>query len=128
MMPGMGPGMGGMPGGMGGGFGWGDMEKKDPEMFKLLKADMDLERQTRELAMQYRQTSSDGRAKIKEKVKELVAKHFDVRQQRRALELKRLEAELQRLRETMERRLKARDKLVTDRVSDLLGREDEASF
>jgi hypothetical protein len=124
----MGPGPGGMPGGFGGGFGWGNLEKNDPEMFKLMKADMDLERQTRELAMQYRQAPSDQRAKLKEKVKDIVAKHFDVRQERRALELKRLEAELQRLRETMERRLKARDKLVSQRVSDLLGREDEASF
>jgi hypothetical protein len=127
----MGP--GGPPGGMPGmGRGPRDhlefLEKNDPEMYKLVKADMDLERQTHQLAMQYRQASSDQRAKLKDKIKDLVGKHFDVRQERRALELKRLEAELQRLRDSMDRRLKAREKLVEDRVSDLVGHEEETGF
>ena len=104
------------------------LEKNDPEMFKLFKADMDLEHQTRHLAMQYRRASSDDRPKLKAQLKDLIAKHFDVRQERRALELKRLEAELGRLREAMERRLKAREKLVEQRVSDLVGREEEPTF
>jgi hypothetical protein len=134
MMPGMGPGPGGMlPGGPIGGPGgmgtpWSMMEKTDPEMYKLMMADMKLERETRELAVQYRQAPSDRRAEIKEKIKELVAKHFNVRQERWALDIKRLEAKLQQLRERMERRLKARDKLVAERVSELLGREDEEHF
>jgi hypothetical protein len=104
------------------------LEKSDPEMYKLVKADMDLERQSRELAMQYRRASSDERAKLKDKIKELVAKHFDVRQERRALELKRLETQLQKLRENIERRKQARDKLVDQRVSELVGREEEIEF
>jgi hypothetical protein len=104
------------------------LEKADPEMFKLVKADMDLERQSRELAMQYRRASSDERAKLKDKIKEVVAKHFDVRQDRRALELKRLEAQLQHLRESIERRKNERDKLVEQRVSELVGREEEEGF
>jgi hypothetical protein len=130
-----GPGMGGPMGGAGMGRPEGGprdhlefLEKNDPEMYKLVKADMDLERQTRQLAMQYRQASSDQRAKLKEKIKDVVGKHFDVRQDRRALELKRLEAELQRLRESMDRRLKAREKLVEQRVSDLVGHEEETGF
>jgi hypothetical protein len=104
------------------------LEKSDPEMYKLVKADMDLERQSRELAMQYRRASSDERAKLKDKIKEVVAKHFDVRQERRALELKRLETQLQRLRESIERRKNDRDKLVDQRVSELVGREEEERF
>jgi hypothetical protein len=104
------------------------LEKADPEMYKLVKADMDLERQSHELAMQYRRASSDERPKMKEKIQELVAKHFDVRQERRALELKRLETQLQRLRETLERRKNARDKLVEQRVSELVGHEEEMKF
>lgn len=127
--PGMGPGMGGP--GMAGPAGRGELqflEQHDPEMYKLVKADMDLERQTGQLAMQYRQAPTDQRAKLKEKLKNLVGKHFDVRQERRVLELKRLEAELQRLRESMDRRLKAREKLVEERVADLVGREEETGF
>jgi hypothetical protein len=130
--PGMGPG-GEAVGGLGMGRGSRDLhleylEKYDPEMYKLVKADMDLERQTRELAMQYRRAPSDQRAKLKEKIKEVVGKHFDARQERRTLELKRLEAELQRLRESVERRQKAREKLIDDRVSDLVGHEEESGF
>ena len=75
------------------------MKDRDPEMYKVLKEDRDLEHRTRELAMQYRRASSDERTKIKQQLEETVNKHFDVRQQRRTLELKRLEGELQRLRE-----------------------------
>jgi hypothetical protein len=102
--------------------------KHDPEMYKLIKADMDMERQTRDLAMQYRRATSDERAKLKEQIKELVTKHFAVRQERRALELKRIEADVQRLRESMERRQKAREKLIEQRVSELVGRDEEPTF
>ena len=104
------------------------MRETDPEMFKLLSQNMDLERQSRELAMQYQQAASGEREKIKQQIVELVNKHFDVRQERRALELKRLETQLQRLRETMEKRSKARKELVERRVSELIGREDEVGF
>jgi hypothetical protein len=104
------------------------MQKIDPEMYKLLKEDRDLERQTRELAMQYHRAPSSQREKLKPQIVELVNKHFDVRQQRRSLELKRLEDELQRLRETIDRRSKARKEIVEKRVSELVGREDDLRF
>jgi hypothetical protein len=107
---------------------WRSIEKNDPEMFTLLRQDMDMERQTRELAMQYRQATKDDREKVKQQIEELVGKHFDVRQQRRALELKRLEQELGRLRETMERRSKARKEIVERRVSELTGQGDDMGF
>jgi hypothetical protein len=107
---------------------WGSMEKNDPEMYQLLKSDMDLDRQARELAMQYTRAPKDQREKIRQQVQELVDKHFEVRQQRRSLELKRLEDELKRLREAMERREKARKELVGKRVTSLLGTDDEVGF
>lgn len=104
------------------------LEKADPEMFKLLKEDRDLGRQSHELAMQYRRAPSDQREKLKQQIADLVGKHFDVRQQRRALELKRLESELQRLRDLADRRANAKKELVEKRVSELVGREDEVRF
>jgi hypothetical protein len=97
-------------------------------MFKLMKEDMDLDRQSRDLVLQYRKATSDQRDKIKAMVVETVNKHFDVRQQRRALELKRLEEELQRLRDSVEHRTRARKELVEKRVSELLGKDDQAGF
>jgi hypothetical protein len=130
LMPG-GPMQGGpMPGGPGGGSGGGmmpppmmlhEMQKQDPEMFKLIQEDMTLEHQARELATQYRHASGEDREKLKKQVVETVTKQFEVRQQRRSLELKRLEDELKRLRELVDRRAKAKKDLVQKRVADLIG-------
>ena len=130
-MPG-GAGMGRMGGGhgMGGQFGmWGgpEMERQDPEMFKLMKEDDDLDRQTREVAMRHRRAPTEERVKIKQQLTDLVGKQFEVRQQRRMLELKRVEEELKRLREAIDRRKEARDSLVNKRVQQLIG-EDMVDF
>jgi len=106
---------------------WESLEQRDPEMYKLLKADHDLERQTRELAVQYRQAPDDEKSSIEKQMKEVVDKHFQVRQDRRRLELKRLEEELKRLRDSFEQRNKAREGIVEKRVSQLLG-EDAPGF
>jgi 2-oxoglutarate dehydrogenase complex dehydrogenase (E1) component-like enzyme len=107
---------------------WESLEKTDPEMYKAVKTDMDLDRLTRELAMQYPRAPSDQRDRIKKEVEKAVAQQFEVRQQRRVLELKRLENELLRLHEAMDRRGKAREQLIQKRVSELLGHDDQPAF
>jgi len=107
---------------------WDALERTDPEMYKLLKQDSDLERRTRELAIQYRRASGEQRPEIRRELEKLVAEHFQVRQDRRLLELKRLEEELARLREAIQRRDDARQTLVHDRVLELLGEEDDLDF
>jgi hypothetical protein len=97
-------------------------------MFKLLKQEMDLERRTRELADDYRQTPAAKRDEIKKQLAKLVDQQFDVRQQRRQLELKRLEEELKGLRDAIERRNKARQQIVEKRVTELLGPEEDGGF
>jgi len=104
------------------------LEKNDPEMYKFSKEEADLERRTRELAMQYRRAPAAERDEIKQQLEKLVNQHFDARQQRRQLEIKRIEEELQRLREAIDRRNKARKELVGKRVTELLGQEDEMGF
>jgi hypothetical protein len=94
----------------------------------LLKEDMELDRQTHELAMRCRQAPKEQLADMKKPLQELVNRQFEVRQERRNLELKRLDTEIQRLREAIDRRSKARDKIVEQRMSDLLGIEGELSF
>ena len=107
---------------------WDVLQKRDPQMYKLLREDYELERQARELAIQYRRASGEQRAEIKEQLGELVDKHFEVRQQRRRLELKRLEEELERLREAIEARNEARDDLVRQRVAEILGDQGGLEF
>lgn len=103
---------------------WDGLEKIDPEMYKLLKDDYDLERRARELTIQYRRAATAQRTEIKQQLTQLVNKHFDVRQERRLLELKRLEEELKRLRDAIDQRSEARAELVGKRVSELLGKEE----
>ena len=107
---------------------WDTLEKNDPEMYKLLKDDYDLESQERELVIQYRRAPAAQRTTVKQQLSELVNKHFEVRQDRRLLELKRLEEELKRLREAIDRRNEAREGLVGKRIVELLGEENELDF
>lgn len=104
------------------------MRNRDPEMFKLLQKDNELDRLTRELGMQFRQAPPEERERIEREIRELVTKQFEIRQERRMIELKRLEAEIQRLREATERRAKAREQIIQRRISELLGREDDLGF
>ena len=104
---------------------WGQMEKSDPELFKLLKQDHELDRTTRLLTMQYRQTIDEkSKAEIGAQLAETVAKHFDVRQKRRALELERLEKELNRMKALFEKRNTSRDKIIEQRLKELKGEEE----
>lgn len=100
------------------------LEKNDPEMFKLLEKEQQLDHQSRDLAQQYRRAPTDQQPAIKEKLAAAVTAHFEARQSRRLVELKRLEDELKRLRESIDRRNKAQHTIVNDRVSNLLGLDD----
>jgi hypothetical protein len=107
---------------------WQSLEQNDPEMHKLLQADYSLDRQSQELAIQYRQAPKDQREAIKQKLEKTVTEHFEARQQRRLLELKRLEEELQRLRDSIDKRKEAQQPIIDRRVSELLGVQDEPQF
>ena len=107
---------------------WESLEQNDPEMHKLLRAEFDLDQQSQELAMQYRRAPKDQQEELKKKLAEAVAAHFKVRQERRLLEVKRLEEEVKRLRESIDLRNTAKEKIVTRRVSELLGLQDDTQF
>ncbi len=57
-----------------------------------------------------------------------MTQQFEARQQRRKLELTRLEDELKRLREAADRREKNKPQIIEKRVSELLGEEADAGF
>jgi hypothetical protein len=104
------------------------LEKTDPEMYKLLKAENDLDRRSREAAQEYRDAAKGERTKLKEGLKKLVTEQFEVRQQRRKLELTRFEEELKRLRDAADRREKNSQQIIDKRVSELLGEDPEGGF
>ncbi len=108
-----------------------DMESlrtRDPELYKLMQQDRDLERQTRDQAEQYRRAGKDEQAKIKEKLAEIVNKHFAVRQQLRLLEVKRLEQQVKQLHDRIEQRDKNRKEIVGKRITELIGDDQSDRF
>ena len=104
------------------------MQRNDPEMFKLHVKDRGLEQQTLQLAEQYRRTPAEERAEIAKQLDKVVNQHFEVRQERRLLELKRMETEIDRLRKTIERRKEARDTIIKKRMAELTGERNELEF
>ena len=102
----------------------GPLEQDDPEIAKLMESERDLDRQTRDLAQRYRRAEKDQRDSIKAELQKAVTAQFEARQKRRQLELTRLEEELKRLREAMDRREKNRKDLIEKRVTELLGEEE----
>ncbi len=120
----------GMRGGMRPGMGMGmEMGPDDPEMMKLAQADAEAEHATRELAEQFRRTSSEeDKKKIRDKLAEVVAKHFQIRQEQRELALKRLEKQLNHLREVIAKRTEAKEAIIKNRMNQLIGEPDDLGF
>jgi hypothetical protein len=102
------------------------MRPNDPEMEKLMRTDVDLDRQSRDLAERFRGASKDEQSEIKKKLSAIVTKQFEARQERRTLELKHLEDEIKRIRESIDKRNQSKEQIVDRRVSELLGQDDNS--
>lgn len=127
MMSGMGmmPGMMGMPGMPGMAPDAERLRETDPEMFELEQLDRRLDRESHELAEHYRRTpQGPAREELRGKLREVVTRHFKARQERRELEVKRIEAQLDRLRGALDRRSKESEAIIDRRMSQMLGEED----
>jgi hypothetical protein len=98
----------------------GPMHRPDPEMIELLKKEVELENRANDLAAQYQRAASAEKDKIQKQIEETVNKQFDVVQQRRKLQLDRMQKELEDLRTLMENKNAARETLVKGRVQQLL--------
>jgi septum formation topological specificity factor MinE len=90
-------------------------------MDALMKQDRELGSRSDELAAKYRRASQAEQEQLKKDIEETVNKHFDVRQQRRKLQLDRMQKELERLRAEIDHRTEQRGTLVKSRVQELLG-------
>jgi hypothetical protein len=104
--------------------------QEDAEMDQLNGQDDELEQQTSDAAERFKNADNPAeKAGIRENLVRLVNEHFDVRQKRRELEIQRLEEELKNLREAIEKRSAARDKIVERRLEELIGEDgDDLSF
>lgn len=104
------------------------LERYDPEMYELEKRDRDLERETAEKSHQMRNVPSERRDEVRAEFRKLIDEHFEVRQKRRTLQLSRLESEMKRMRESIEKRKEAKAQIIDRRVSEMLGEKEELGF
>lgn len=101
----------------------------DPEMQKLNAQEAHLEREAREISAHYRMTTIETeRDKLRGDLEDIVLQQFEVRQQRRQVELERLEHQLKRLREAIDKRTNSRDELIKQRIEQLVGEESDLGF
>jgi len=100
------------------------LKRFDPEMFELRMRDMELYRSSRDLAERVRAAREAGRseaeAAAREKLDDVVARHFEVRQQIREAELARLERRLAELREQIADRARNRQRLIAEHTESLI--------
>lgn len=98
------------------------MKQNDPKRYERRMAQRKLDYRATELAEKIRGAGPDQEmAAERKELKDVLGKLFDLREEDREQELKRLEEELSRLRETMAKRKESKDKIVERRMDELLG-------
>ena len=97
-------------------------QKDDPARYERELKIRDLERQSREFSESYRKSlDGAGRQATRANLSNVIAQLFDLREMNRQDEVKRMEADLQRLRETLEQRQKNRAGIIDRRIQQLTG-------
>lgn len=108
---------------------WYAYEPSDPEMAKLEEADAKKGQEVAEMVKAYRTASGEKQqAEVRSKLKKAVDEHFAVRQSKRELEVSRLEARLEKIRQSIGKRNEAREQIVDRHVAKLLGETDDLEF
>ncbi|HWB09312.1 MAG TPA: hypothetical protein VG826_08815 [Pirellulales bacterium] len=93
----------------------------DPEANELTSQDQQLEQEVQSLARQLADGSDDKqRADLKDKLAAALEKQFDVQQKLRQLEISRIEARVQKLRDLVRKRTDSRRKIIDGRLEQLL--------
>ncbi|MCX7703493.1 MAG: hypothetical protein N2234_05275 [Planctomycetota bacterium] len=105
-----------------------ELKERDPHMFELMVAEMKLKRRIEEVVHQYHKTDNpDKRDALREELKELLEKLFDIKIQMQAHQIERLMKELEELKAMHKKHMENRDRIIEKRLKELLG-ENEGGF
>lgn len=103
-----------------------ELKEKDPDRFKVLSQEKQLERETQKLARQYRNSNDDEeKEQLLEELTKLLEKSFDLRQMNREFEIERLEKRLAEAKTANTKRLENKEEIVRLRLSQMLGKRKE---
>jgi len=98
------------------------LQKDDPPRYEREVKIRDLERQSRELSESYRKIQDEAALpRIRANLTNVVAQVFDLREMNRQDDLRRMEAEFKRLKETLDQRQKNRAGIIERRIQQLTG-------
>ena len=109
-----------------------NLKERDPETYRLRIRDLQLNRETRDVARAIQAAGAADREDeaddLTETLEERVTEHFDVRQALRERELDVLRERIERMQEQLEDRADERDDLIEERVEELVGAGRGPSF
>jgi hypothetical protein len=101
----------------------------DPETRALNEKEQKTAEDIQKIADQYKSAADkEERAKLKKQIEELSGQQFDIRQQFRELEVNRLENELARIRESIQKRTENREQIIKRHIAQLLHEEEDMEF
>jgi hypothetical protein len=103
-------------------FGGGDGEAMSEEMVALIQKDAELEAQVQQIVAEYTTGGLDSsvEGELRKKLTDLLDAQFTARQARREMEIKQIEDRVHKLREALDRRSSAKEKIIERRLNDLL--------
>jgi hypothetical protein len=106
-----------------------DLKERDPERFEQMMKERQMEKEVKELSLQYRKSqNNDEKETIKKQIKTNLEKLFDFREAKREEDIKRMEQELNKLKEKMKSRKANRDKIIERHEKEMLGEEDDLGW
>jgi hypothetical protein len=98
------------------------LQKEDPSRFERESKLRELERQSHELGESYRRAQDEATRKtLRSNLSNVITQLFDLREMNRQEEVKRMEAELKRLKDTLVQRQKNRADIIERRIQQLTG-------
>ena len=95
-------------------------KKNDPQRYELMLQETRMEQETQQRGEQYRRARTDEeKNRIGQELQQLLDRLFDVKEKNKELEIKRLEEQLAKLKNTIAERKKNKSQIVAARMEEL---------
>lgn len=105
------------------------VKQEDPPRYNNLKKQLQLERDCRKLAQEYRKSKDDTRKfQVKADLKNKLTELFNLREAERAGKVTELEQELAQLKEMLAFREKNKDKIIEKRLNEMIGENEKLEW
>ena len=98
-----------------------EMKKTDPERYRIVEQEKQLESRSQEIAVQYRESTDESeKDRLRAELSDVLDRLFDLRQLNREFEIERLERRLAEAKENNTKRLENKQAIIEQRLNELL--------